>query len=1029
MVSRIKIIFPLSGINLLISFFIFFQTSYSQLYNFKKFSIEEGLSSLGVYSLCEGPKGKLWVGLEGEGVNVFDGNEIFHYSDHHLGQNVRVIFKDSNQKMWFGSSHHGLSILDNEKMFKITTDEGLFVNHIRGIIEDQNKSIWVATLGGGVTRIENYKVTQNISLKDGLPSLNCRAILLRSNSHVWVGTDEGIAVFESGKIVGFLNRDSGLPSNKVLSLFEDENGFVWVGTEKGLVVFKKRKLLIIGSHHGLKNQRIKSIIGHENQTVWIGTQSGLGKVTLHDFERKVYEVVWYDDQNGLSHNRIRCLYKDASNAVWIGTYLGGINRFFNESFAMDTRQNGLLDNVITALNWNEKDSSLWIGSLDEGIEIRFDSEDKRIISTSCGISNNHITSIAHLSNGSIVGTVDGVNLIENFEFSRVWDNYYNSFTSNRISDLVSNGKLVLGITDKSELFLIRDTGKVFLDLTLSTHLMEVFNSYINGISVVGSDFWIGEDSLLKNVRITSNGIEKIKSIPIGKVVKIVGEEDDFIGYTTGNKLFHVINNEISWDYVFDKSEEVKFLEKENNNSYWVGLKNTIINLKFNSGINRYDIITYSQNDGFMGLSSIRHAVTKDFRNNIYIGSIRGLLKIKPDKYQGEKRDLKVYLKKIMDQNSQQDNWIKYSDSIVDGIPIGLVLPHNMNNLVFHYDAYNLKGPDGVTYQITLSSDEDFTFETDATHEKFVDLSPGEYKLKIRAKTQWGEWSKDPLFVDFEILPPIWLTTSFQTLVIVLILVVIFLIFKLRTHKLEKEKKKLEKLIAIKTKDLNEEKEKSDKLLLNILPAGVANELKLNGFATTRKYEKASVLFTDFKGFTKMSSEMSPEKLVQKLDEIFIAFDEVIERNNLEKIKTIGDAYMCVSGIPDEYPNQVKNIVLSGLQLVDVMRAFNEKQKLNNEPEWNIRVGIHTGELIAGVVGKKKFAYDVWGDTVNIASRMESNSEPGRVNVSLETYNEIKMFFNCEERGRILTKNRGELDMFFVNEIRQEFTKRGALKSY
>ncbi|MBO72051.1 MAG: hypothetical protein CMD35_00405 [Flavobacteriales bacterium] len=103
--------------------------------------------------------------------------------------------------------------------------------------------------------------------------------------------------------------------------------------------------------------------------------------------------------------------------------------------------------------------------------------------------------------------------------------------------------------------------------------------------------------------------------------------------------------------------------------------------------------------------------------------------------------------------------------------------------------------------------------------------------------------------------------------------------------------------------------------------------------------------------------------------------------------------------------------------------------MNNEPEWNIRVGIHTGELIAGVVGKKKFAYDVWGDTVNIASRMESNSEPGRVNVSLETYNEIKMFFNCEERGRILTKNRGELDMFFVNEIRQEFTKPGALKSY
>ena len=169
-----------------------------------------------------------------------------------------------------------------------------------------------------------------------------------------------------------------------------------------------------------------------------------------------------------------------------------------------------------------------------------------------------------------------------------------------------------------------------------------------------------------------------------------------------------------------------------------------------------------------------------------------------------------------------------------------------------------------------------------------------------------------------------------------------------------------------------------------------------------------------------NAKATREKLVQKLDEIFVAFDEVIERNELEKIKTIGDAYMCASGIPDENPNQVKNVVLTGLQLVEVMNSFNEKQRLNNEPEWNVRVGIHTGELIAGVVGKKKFAYDIWGDTVNIASRMESNSEPGRVNISRQTYEEVKDFFNCEERGRIIAKNRGELEMYFVTELKSEF---------
>lgn len=1004
----------------MISFFLYSQLSFGQLYNFTKISIEEGLSSRGVYSMCEGPKGELWIGLEGEGVNTFDGREITHYSDYHLGQNVRVIFKDSRNKMWFGSSNQGLSILDNEKMVKITTDEGLFVNHIRGITEDKNRNIWVATLGGGVTRIENYKVTQNISLKDGLPSLNCRAILLRSNGEIWVGTDKGIGVFKDGKRLKVISKNNGLSQNKVLSLFEDERGVVWVGTEKGLILFNQGKILIINSKNGLKNERIKSIKSNNDHSVWIGTQAGLGKVMLYDFEKEAYQIVWYDDQNGLSNNRIRCLYNDASGAIWMGTYLGGVNRLFNESFVMHTRQNGLLDNVITALNWNNKDSSLWIGSLDKGIDIWSNLGVKRL-STSNGISDNHITSIAHLNNGSaIVGTVDGANLIEGFEFSEVWDNYNGAFTSNKILDLVSNGTVVLGVTDKTELFLIREAGKVFLDTSSSKLLTKQFNTYVSGISAIGDDFWIGEDSLLKQIKVTPNGIRNVNSVSIGKVVKLAGEENDFVGYTSDNKLFRVIKNQITWDFEFEKSEEIKFIQKENSLSYWIGLKNKVVNLKFSSKEKGYDIKKYSQNDGFMGLSSIRNAVTRDEKNNIYVGSIRGLLQIKPNRYKGVNRDLNVFLSQLVDENSQQDNWVKYCDSIVDGVPIGLVLPYKMNHLSFYYNAYNLKSPSGVIYELTLTGDDEFTFETKRTQEKFVDLSPGEYELKIRAKTQWGEWSRKPLIVNFEIRPPIWLTKSFQSLAVLIIVGLFVLIFRLRTRKLEKEKRKLEELIAVKTKDLHYEKEKSEDLLLNILPAEVANELKTNGFAKTRKYKKASVLFTDFKGFTKMSSEMSPEKLVQKLDEIFIAFDEVIERNHLEKIKTIGDAYMCASGIPDENPNQVKNVVLTGLQLVEVMNSFNEKQKLNNEPEWNVRVGIHTGELIAGVVGKKKFAYDIWGDTVNIASRMESNSEPGKVNISRETYEEVRGFFNCEERGRIVAKNRGELEMYFVKELKSEF---------
>jgi len=369
--------------------------------------------------------------------------------------------------MWFGSSNQGISILDNKKVLKITTDDGLFVNHIRGILEDGNKNIWVATLGGVVTRIKNYRVTQNLSLKDGLPSLNCWVILLRSNDQMWVGTDKGIGVFENGKLLTVINRDSELSQNKILSIFEDENGLVWIGTEKGLTLFSHGKMVIINSKSELKNQRIKSIVGDNGHSVWIGTQAGLGKIILKDFENAAYQIIWYDNQNGLSKNRVRCLYKDASGAIWMGTYLGGVNCLFNESFLMHTRQNGLLDNVITALNWDNKDSSLWIGSLHRGIGIRNNDGTKRL-DESNGISNNHITSIAHLNFGAtIIGTDDGFNLIEDEEFSEVWDNYNNVFTSNKVLDLVSKGNTVLGVTDKIELFFIRDTGKVFLDEVLS----------------------------------------------------------------------------------------------------------------------------------------------------------------------------------------------------------------------------------------------------------------------------------------------------------------------------------------------------------------------------------------------------------------------------------------------------------------------------------------------------------------------------------------------------------------------------------
>ncbi len=216
--------------------------------------------------------------------------------------------------------------------------------------------------------------------------------------------------------------------------------------------------------------------------------------------------------------------------------------------------------------------------------------------------------------------------------------------------------------------------------------------------------------------------------------------------------------------------------------------------------------------------------------------------------------------------------------------------------------------------------------------------------------------------------------------------------------------------------LDKEKKRSEGLLLNILPVEVADELKENGKSLPKSYEKVTVMFTDFSGFTKIAEKMSPEQLVQELDYCFNAFDEIVMSYGLEKIKTIGDAYMCAGGIPLKSDDNALKVTKAALEIRDWMEQWKKDKQEKGEEVWEIRIGLHTGRVVAGVVGKNKFAYDIWGDAVNTAARMESSGGLGEVNVSQATYEEIKDHFDCQFRGKQKAKNKGELEMYFVNPI-------------
>ncbi len=240
---------------------------------------------------------------------------------------------------------------------------------------------------------------------------------------------------------------------------------------------------------------------------------------------------------------------------------------------------------------------------------------------------------------------------------------------------------------------------------------------------------------------------------------------------------------------------------------------------------------------------------------------------------------------------------------------------------------------------------------------------------------------------------------------------------------EKKKAETEKGIAVAAQcEAEQERKKSDKLLLNILPEKVAEELKEKGITEPVVYESATVLFTDFKGFTNIAEKMHPHLLIKELDECFSQFDRIIEKYGLEKLKTIGDSYMCAGGLPRVNETHAVDSCLAALEILLFMNALIDAKKVRELPYWELRIGIHSGSVIAGVIGEKKFAYDVWGDTVNTASRMESSGTSGKINISFSTYTLVQEFFECEYRGEVDAKNKGQVKMYYLRRLKSKYSK-------
>jgi class 3 adenylate cyclase len=347
----------------------------------------------------------------------------------------------------------------------------------------------------------------------------------------------------------------------------------------------------------------------------------------------------------------------------------------------------------------------------------------------------------------------------------------------------------------------------------------------------------------------------------------------------------------------------------------------------------------------------------------------------------------------------------------------------------HFEAINKSYQDFFISKDSLVQTVEKVEKLESTNEMQkteLDLKKSEIdNMNLRLASEIANAEKNEAIIKQNALERKMMIGGIGIIFIFLIVSIIAFQYKNKTNrKLERQNKQIleqKSMIERRQKELKAEKTRTDALLLNILPAPIAKELQEKKKVTPRFYKMVTVMFTDFKGFTNIAADMSPGEIVRELDICFVAFDQIIEkyeqsvgRKCVEKIKTIGDGYMCAGGVPIENDTNPHDVVKVALALVQYMEARKQEKIRRNEPYFEIRIGINTGPVVAGVVGKKKFAYDIWGDAVNLASRMESSGEAGKVNISGETFKYIENQFFFTHRGKINAKNKGEVDMYFVD---------------
>ncbi|HAF30568.1 MAG TPA: hypothetical protein DCG75_16115 [Bacteroidales bacterium] len=751
--------------------------------------------------------------------------------------------------------------------------------------------------------------------------------------------------------------------------------------------------------------------------------SALSGIVIINKHGEIISVI--DENSGLFNLSINTLFADPYNNLW-ALHNRGVSRIELPSpYSFFSKSNGLKGNVNSVIKFN----------------------DILYAATSLGVY------------GHFHKNHDNQDLQDlNFEaIDEIKSNCYDFHTfNNRL--FVSGSKGIYEIiNNKAFLFYNREADEITSVLHSKKNPSYIYLGYNDGFSAIR--FSEGILIIEKKIHGIYDKISSIAEDPDGSLWLSANENgvykiDPFKKYSKNLPFTHfttenILPKNLEWIYLYSINDGVLFSTSEGIYRYSISYnqfyKDTLIDIDFTNQNNWvYPIVEDNKNNlwfNIVGKNNTRNkTLVKNNKNDsikilrplplnrikdffitsihpaengiVWFGGLDGLIRLNLNQEIPSNKPSSTILHKITIGK----------DSVIFQIPYGNDLntyeqtntfAYNLNTIAFEFSSPDYESEDQVLYQHKLDGfDTRWSNWSNSNFKEYTNIFEGRYKFRLRSKNIFDSVS-DEISFEFTISPPFYRTKVAFIIYIMLILLLFILIGKWRAYYFARERFKLENIIHERTEEVVIQKEKADNLLERVLPKNTAKELKSGKKAGPYHYNMVTVLFSDIQGFTKIAEQMDSELLIDELDRFFLQFDMVVEKFNIEKIKTIGDAYMCAGGIPIKNRTNPVEVVLAAIEMQNFMKELKRQSTDNSSHIWDLRIGIDTGPVVAGVLGRSKISYDIWGGTVNTASRMEASGEPGKINITENTYMLIKDFFICQYRGKMPVKYKGEIDMYFV----------------